>query len=300
MTHEINQLRRMPVKFLDPKIDMAFKKLFGSEDHKQVTISFLNTMLEYTGDRRIESIDFMNNEQLPVYLDKKENILDIFCVDKGKRKFIVEMQNAWMASFEKRIVYYGTKVYANQLSTAKPYSDLDPVTVVAITKKFNVFPKKQNYKSIHTLVDNKTGEHDIDDITFAFIELPKFVKKEHELVTDEDKWLFLLKEIGSYDHVPEPLQKNEFQEACQLLNQLTLSEYEQRVYEKKMLDAQAQDTRDKRFQNAELNEQKAMEQGREQERIEIAKQLLDVLDIETIAQKTGLSLQQVEQLKQGK
>ena len=291
------------MKFLDPKIDMAFKRLFGSEDHKGVTISFLNTMLEYKGNKQIESIQFMNNEQLPISPDKKENILDLFCVDKNNRKFIVEMQNARMAAFEKRILFYGTKAYSNQLKAARPYTDLDPVTVVAITKKFNVFPQKSHYKSIQHLVDSKTLEHDIDDLTFAFIELPKFVKKEHELVTDEDKWLFLLKEISSYDHIPEPLKQSEFQEACELLNQFTLSDYEQAVYEKKLLDAQAEEVREKEYSTIELKAQKAREEGRKEgetkERLEIAKQLLDILDVATIAQKTSLTIEQVEVLKKG-
>jgi predicted transposase/invertase (TIGR01784 family) len=282
------------MKFLDPKIDLAFKKLFGSEDHKRVTISFLNTMLEYTGDRRIESIQFMNNEQLPTGLEKKENILDIFCTDKAGRKFIIEMQNAWMRAFGKRIVYYGAKAYANQLSEAKPYVDLDPVTVVAITKKFKVFPNKPGYKSIQHLVDSKTFEHDLDDMTFAFIELIKFTKKEHELVTDEDKWLFLLKEISTYDHIPEPLNKAEFSEACQLLNKITLSDYEQALYDKKMLDSQAEEI----TADLAMNAKNALAKGREEKCFEIAKKMLARgVSLEIIAEDTGLSIEKIKQLK---
>lgn len=298
------------MKFLDPKIDMVFKKLFGSEDHKRVTISFLNTMLEYKGDRKIESIEFMNNEQWPIHFDKKENILDLFCIDKGKRKFIIEMQNARMVSFEKRIVYYGAKAYVNQLNTAKPYSNLDPVAVVAITKQFNVFPDTESYKSIQHLVDSKTFVHSIDDFTFAFIELPKFTKKEHELVTDEDKWLFLLKEISLYDHIPEPLKKDEFQEACQLLNQFTLSDYEQAVYEKKMLDAQAEEIREKEYSAVDLKAEKARQKGREEGleqgeaigeakwRLKVVKKmLLDGASTEAIADFTELTIEEVEAFK---
>lgn len=283
------------MKFLDPKIDLAFKKLFGSEDHKRVTISFLNTMLEYTGDRRIESIKFMNTEQLPTGLEKKENILDIFCTDKAGRKFIIEMQNAWMKAFGKRIVYYGAKAYTNQLSEAKPYDDLDPVTVVAITKKFKVFPKKPGYKSIQHLVDSKTYEHDLDDMTFAFIELPKFTKKEHELVTDEDKWLFLLKEISRYDHIPGPLNQAEFSEACQLLNKISLSDYEQALYDKKLLDSQAEEI----TADLAMNARNAMAKGREEKCIEIAKKMLARgVSLEIIADDTGLSIEEIKQLKQ--
>ncbi|MBY0353793.1 Rpn family recombination-promoting nuclease/putative transposase [Candidatus Babeliales bacterium] len=286
------------MKFLDPKIDLAFKRLFGSEDHKGVTISFLNAMLEYTGDRCIETIQFLNNEQTPANLDKKENILDVFCTDKAGRKFIIEMQNAWMRSFSKRIVYYGAKTYASQLGRAMPYDDLDPVTVVAITKQFEVFPEKIGYKSIHHLTDAKTFEHDLDDLSFVFVELPKFVKAEHELVTHEDRWLFLLKKIGSYDHIPEPLKQGEFEEACQLLNHMTLSAYEQALYEKRLLDTQAAEINADLAMNAAEYAKKAEYKGRAEAQREIAKRLLDQgLDTEIVAKATALSLDEIDSLK---
>ncbi|MBX9831130.1 Rpn family recombination-promoting nuclease/putative transposase [Candidatus Babeliales bacterium] len=294
------------MKFLDPKIDLAFKKLFGSEDHKRVTISFLNTMLEYTDDQCIETIQFLNNEQLPVSVDKKENILDIFCTDRSGRKFIIEMQNAWMRAFGSRIVYYGAKTYTNQLGKGMPYDDLSPVTVVAITQQFEVFPNKLNHKSIHYLVDSKTYEHDLDDLTFVFIELPKFTKKEHELVTNEDKWLFLLKEIGFYNHIPGPLNQAEFGEACQLLNQITLSDSEQAAYERKLIDTRAREVNDYLAMNAaEYAErarleglEKGIEKGRMEAQREAAKKMLARgLDLETIAAVTLLAVDEISELK---
>ncbi|MBY0353769.1 Rpn family recombination-promoting nuclease/putative transposase [Candidatus Babeliales bacterium] len=290
------------MKFLDPKIDLAFKKLFGSEDHKRVTISFLNTMLEYTDDRRIETIQFLNNEQLPVSAEKKENILDIFCTDRSGRKFIIEMQNAWMRAFGSRIVYYGAKTYTNQLGKAMPYDDLNPVTVVAITKQFEVFPNKRNHKSIHYLVDSKTYEHDLDDLTFVFIELPKFNKKEHELVTNEDKWLFLLKEIGFYNHIPEPLKQAEFGEACQLLNQITLSDSEQSLYERKLIESHSRETNDYLAMNAEEYAKRARQQGIEkgsrERQLETARKMLSKgFDVETIADMTSLPVDEIKKLK---
>lgn len=78
------------MEFLDPKIDTAFKKLFGSEDKKQVTISFLNAILEYAGARRIETTQFLNNKQQAYAEDTKAS----FCTDLGGRRYIIEMQNA--------------------------------------------------------------------------------------------------------------------------------------------------------------------------------------------------------------
>ena len=258
--------------FLDPRYDIAFKKLFGSEKHKSVTIAFLNTMLEYTGDRKIVSIEFMNNEQLPTTLEKKENILDISCLDQSNRHFIIEMHNGWERGFTKRILWYGAKKYVDQLNAAKPYDSLDPVIVLAITKRFKVFQKREAYKSMYTLADTKTGERDIPELTLVFAELLKFKKEEHELVTDEDKWLFLLNKIGEYEETPPALQEGEFNEACQALNRLTWSEKEVELYQKMMIKAQSQEAIIDLAMNADLHVNMALEQGFEkgkQEGIEL-------------------------------
>lgn len=44
-------------------------------------------------------------------------------------------------------------------------------------------------------------------------------------------------------------------------------------------------------------EKKGVEQGKKEKAIEIAKSLLDVLSVEVIAQKTGLTIEEVEKLK---
>lgn len=289
------------MKFFDPKVDMAFKKLFGSEDHTRVTIAFLNTILKFTGDQQIQSIVFNNNEQLPEKEDKKEHILDVFCTDKAGRKFIIEMQNSRMIAFDKRIVYYGTRAYSNQLPKAAPYDQLQPVAVIAITKKFILY-NNDRYKSVQQIMDIETYEQVFKDLTFVIIELPKFNKKEHELVTDEDKWLFLIKEIENYNHIPTPLKEDVFQEACGLLNTMTWSETEQEVYIKRLFDAQNEEAKDallskaeQREKEAEQREQEALERGQKQKALEIAKNMRAMgIDIKTIVQITKLTEEEID------
>ncbi len=296
------------MKFLDPKIDTAFKRLFGSEDQKSVTIAFLNSILEYTGDRRIRTIDFLNTEQQPIAQDKKENILDILCIDEGGRQFIIEMQNAWELGFDKRMIWYGTKTYTSQLNEAMPYHHLKPVAVVAICKKFNVFPKNTDYKSIHYLINNKTKERDLEDLSYAFIELLKFKKQEHELKTDEEKWLFLLKEITFCDAIPNSLNQGEFKKACDALNRMSWTDNAYTVYQKMMIKAQSAEATANLLEKAEkglkeaekgLKEAaKSLQEAHEEERLKIAKAMLKKgLDLETIVSVTGLSSNQIKNLK---
>ncbi len=48
------------MKFIDPRIDFAFKKIFGSEDAKDILISFLESLLGLEGDKRLKSITIIN------------------------------------------------------------------------------------------------------------------------------------------------------------------------------------------------------------------------------------------------
>ena len=74
------------MRFLNPLNDVAFKKIFGPEGHKAVTIYFLNSILEYSGDDKISDVQFLNTEQKGILPDKKDNILDILCLDQAEFK----------------------------------------------------------------------------------------------------------------------------------------------------------------------------------------------------------------------
>ena len=272
------------MQFLDPKNDVAFKKLFGSNEHKNLTISFLNSILEYTDKKAIVDVHFLNTEQHPFIIkEKKENYLDVLCTDQSGKKYIVEMQVEREEGFAKRIVYYGTKTYAMQLGVGRSYLDCAPVIVLAIVN-FTMFAKKEHFKSIHKLLDEKTHEHDLQEITFAFVELKKFNKKENELVTAEDRWIYFMRNIEKQDHVPAPLKQNEFREACDIVERMKWSEAS--------LDA---------YNDAFIKEtalQATLAAERKEGRKEVALNLLTAgLDIKAIAAATQLSVEEVQALK---
>ncbi len=273
--------------FLDPRNDVAFKKIFGSEEHKNITISFLNSILELTGEQAIVSVDFLNNEQLPQMIDKKDNVLDVFCIDQSRNKYIVELQVNRVKEFGKRMVYYGAKTYSMQLDKGKPYHHLIPVIVLSVVD-FIMFPEKKEYKSIHQILDNKTYEHDIRELAFAFVELPKFTKKEDKLETDEDKWIFFIRNIKKQTKIPTLLAYGEFEEACHVVQRMTWSEQELNTYDDAFVRATDYQT------GMEL----AQEEGAAKARIEFARKLMKRgISIEIIAEDTGLSIAEIQQLK---
>ncbi len=276
--------------FLDPCNDVAFKKIFGSEAHKRVTISFLNSILEFAGDSAIADIQFMPTEQKRIMKDKKDNILDILCTDQRQNRYIIEVQVRGVKDFEKRMLFYVAKTYATQLEFSKSYRKLLPVIGVAILG-YTLFPEKAKFKSIHRMQDIETHECDFDGITIAIVELPKFKKQEKELVSDEDKWLYFLKKIDKQDHVPAPLAEDEFEEACQTATRMTWTEEEMNAYYDSFIRATDEEGA------IELAVEKGEKKGRQEEARDIAIKLLNAgVDIKAIITSTGLTAEEIQAL----
>jgi hypothetical protein len=96
--------------FVDPKNDVAFRKIFGDENKKEILISFLNNILEFSGtDKEIMDITIKNPYQVPKLKELKETILDIKAIDKRNIHYIIEMQMKWskeeLEAYDARGIY---------------------------------------------------------------------------------------------------------------------------------------------------------------------------------------------------
>jgi predicted transposase/invertase (TIGR01784 family) len=183
----------MPIsKFLDPKNDVAFKKIFGTEKNKDILIHFLNDMLIFKEKKPIQEVVFLKTIQDPDIAAKKTSIVDILCKDGDGNTYIVEMQVAKTKGFEKRAQYYASKAYSGQINQGGEYANLKEVIFLAIAD-FVMFPGKVNYKSDHIILDKDTYEHDLKDFSFTFLELEKFTKRKEELSTLVEKWVYFFK-----------------------------------------------------------------------------------------------------------
>ncbi|NUX01754.1 Rpn family recombination-promoting nuclease/putative transposase, partial [Wolbachia endosymbiont of Madathamugadia hiepei] len=149
-------------KFLDPKNNYAFRRIFGTEKNKDILIHFLNDILGRIGEAEIKDATFLSPIQNPDIVAKKESIVDVLCRDSTGVQTIVEMQVARTSGFEKRAQYYAAKAYLSQADVGARYQDLKGVIFIAITD-FVLFPNKPEYKSDHVTLDQKTFEHDLED-----------------------------------------------------------------------------------------------------------------------------------------
>jgi predicted transposase/invertase (TIGR01784 family) len=182
----------MITKFLDPKNDFAFKKIFGTEKNKDILIHFLNDVITFKERAPIKEVTFLKTIQNPEMAAKKTSIVDILCKDEKNNRYIVEMQVAKGQGFEKRAQYYAAKAYVSQMNIGGEYEDLKEVIFLAIAE-FVMFPNKKHWKSEHVILDKENHEHDLKDFSFTFLELPKFHKTIDKLSTLEEKWMYFFK-----------------------------------------------------------------------------------------------------------
>jgi len=282
------------MRFINPKTDFAFKKIFGDEQNKEILISFLNAIL-YQGNSAIESLEILNPYQPPKIRGVKDTYLDIRAKLNNEQTVIIEMQVLNVEGFEKRILYNAAKAYSIQLDTGVDYTLLNPVIALTITD-FEMFPNLDKVISRFVLKERDyLVDYLIYDIELVFVELPKFGKKLEELETLTDKWIYFLKNAKSLEVVPEQMgEVPAINKAFEVANRVGLTREELEDLEHQEIYIQDQ-------RNAITKAVKqAVSQAMKEKALEIAKGLLDVLDEATIAQTTGLTVEEIQKLKQAR
>lgn len=270
--------------FINPKTDFAFKKIFGSQQSKDILISFLNALL-YNANPAIEDLEILNPYLAPQIRGIKDTYLDVKAKITGDKTVIIEMQILNVEGFEKRILYNAAKAYSIQLDSGENYTLLNPVIALTITD-FEMFPNFDKVISRFALKEQDyLVDYSIYDIELVFVELPKFNKSLEELETITDKWIYFLKSARSLDNVPEIMGVvPEIQKAFEIANQANLNRDELEDLQKREIFIQDQ--------------RNAITRAVNQKILEIAKRLIDAgLDDQTISQTTKLSLSEVQKLR---
>ncbi len=217
------------MRFVNPKNDVAFKKIFGDENHKDILISFLNAVLNLQGVHEIADLTILNPYQAPKLEALKYTLLDVRAIDKRGVTFIVEMQVEQVAGYQKRFLYYGAKAYAGQIERGDDYPQLNQVIFIGILD-FVGF-EGENYLTRHLILNQETKKQEIDGIEFNFIELPKFTKQEHELTSLLDKWVYFLKHASDLEVIPESADTSSLKAAYEVAERFRWSRDELEIYD---------------------------------------------------------------------
>lgn len=216
-------------RYLNPKSDLVFKKIFG--EHPELLKSFLNAVLPLPSDGLIENLVYLPAENVPEIPNFKHSIVDVRCMDKQGRHFIVEMQLRWTDDFMKRMLFNSSAAYVRQLNRGQTYAKLCPVYGLSIVDA--AFSNESNWFHHYLLMNAKDHTKTLDDIQLVFLELPKF--KPNTIIEKKLTvlWLRFLTEITEETEQVDPalLATPEINEALQYAEIAAYTSGELRAYD---------------------------------------------------------------------
>lgn len=306
---------------LDPKMDFVFKNIFGSEKNPKILISFLNATLKpkylitsvemkkFTPSSYRQRLSLhmrsdlsrcSNTDINKDYIEDKFSRLDVKATTSNDEVINIEIQLKNEYNMIKRSLYYWSKLYSEQLNEGEDYSVLKRTICINILN-FK-YLKTRKFHSGYRLKEIYSNEELTDVAEIHFIEVPKL-----EEGTDEKdmlvNWVEFLKDPESEKVRSLEMSIEEIRQAKDELIRMSNDDTQREIYEMR-----AKTLRDK---VSALNEaerkgiekgmqkgiQKGIKEGEKNKAIEIAKSLLDVLDVDTIALKTGLSKDEINKLR---
>ena len=272
---------------LSPKVDFVFKKIFGSEENKSVLISFLNATLK--PKKEIVAVDLKNTDIEKEYLKDKFSRLDVKATTSNKETINIEIQLSDQYNMTKRTLYYWSKMYEEQMEQSYNYRKLSRTVCINILN-YN-YLDNDRFHNTYRLKEIETNEELTDICEIHFIEIPKLrhldLKDEADML---EVWVEFLRDPESEVIRNVETTNQDIKKAKDKLYKLSQSKEDRELYF----------LREKSIRDEISALSKAKEEGIEQGILEIAKNLLDILDDNTISEKTGLSLEEVKQLRNDK
>jgi predicted transposase/invertase (TIGR01784 family) len=211
-------------RYINPYTDFGFKKLFGTEMNKDLLISFLNS--QFAGTKaEITNLEYMNGEHLGDGYGDRRAVFDVYCHTADGGRFIVEMQKAEQEYFRDRALYYSTFAIREQAPKGRAWDyrleDVYTVAVLNFTFPDGEYPA-DSYRHEIKLKDTIDNHIFYDKLTFLYLEMPKFHKTEDELVTMQDKWMYVLRNLSRLMERPKALQDRIFD---RLFEQAEIAKY---------------------------------------------------------------------------
>ena len=284
-------------KYLDPRADLTFKKVFG--EHKNLVISLLNALLPLKDDERVESIEYWPADQIPERTEaEKYSIVDVCCKDNKLREFIVEMQMTWTESFKKRVLLNASKAYVAQTKKGMSYKNLQPVYALNFVNAEFLKDVDDYYHYFH-LVHDKYTDKVIDGLHLIFVELPKFKPQTISERKMQVLWLRFLTEINdkTQEAPAELLENAEVSEALEIVERAAFSDVEMRAYDKFWDGVSSLRTLEDDWEQ-KLKDAKAETVSKlKQEKTDTARRMkADGMSAELIAKYTGLSAEDIDGL----
>jgi len=287
----------LPGKYIDPLVDFAFKKIFGSEPNKDLLIAFLNGV--FRGQKLIADLTYNKNEHHGDLKDEGAAIFDLLCTGVNGEQFLIEIQRGRQGNFKERALFYTSRLISDQAPKGRRSEwayNLNELYLIALLEDFTLkIGNDAEYVHDVCLCNKKTGEIFYDKLNYTYIELVNFVKEEAALETELDKWLYVLKNMSTMAKIPVYLRKPIFEKLFNIAEYTNLTKEEKIMYDSSM--KYKWDNKNVLDYALKEGREQGIEQGEHKKALEIARKLKkEGLTIEFIAKTTKLPIQEIEQL----
>ena len=283
----------MERRLLNPKIDFVFKKIFGSEKHPGVLISFLNAVLKPKNN--ITDVEIKNTDIDKSYIEDKFLRLDVKAVTSKNEIINIEIQLKNEYNMIQRSLYYWSKLYEEQLEEGDRYDKL--CRTVCINILDFKYLKNDRFHNGYRLKEIETNEELTDLEEIHFIEIPKLKKinSEKDIVDVLEGWVEFLRDPESEVVRKLEMTNKEIREAKDELYRLSRNSKERELYylrEKSLRDEISA------LANAkEKGLKEGLKQGLFEGKLESARSFLDILDDDTIATKLNIDVDIIKKLR---
>ena len=280
------------MKYLDPKADLTFKRVFG--EHPDLVMSLLNALLPLAPEEEITDIEYLAAEMVPENPLRKNSIVDVRCKDKKGRQFIVEMQMIWSPEFKQRVLFNASKAYVRQINAGEQYELLQPVYSLNLVNE--IFETElEGYYHHYQMIHVENSDKVIDGLQLIFVELPKFSPHSYSEKKMQVLWLRYLTEINERTReIPKELLDNpEVKKAVSALEESAFTEAQLLGYEKFWDIISVEKTL---YNSAERKGmEKGMEKGKAEEQLLIASNMKKQgISAAIISQCTGLPIKDID------
>ena len=273
---------------LNPKIDLVFKKIFGTEQNKNVLKSLINSVLPK--DEQIVEVTIKNPYNETDFVGDKLSVVDIKATDDQGRWYDIEIQVKEQKYYGKRAIFYLSEIYSNQLKESDSYDKLRKTIIISILD-FNYFLSDKRYFRRCSYKDFDTGQlyPELDFADLYFVELRKFDNEFKHIKTTLDRWITFLNRATELDshNLPDELNDPEIIQAMNTIDAMSLNTKERDYYESQ-----------KKVMRDEMSViQTAVENAVDSRNIEIAKKMKSKgKSIDEIIDFTSLTKEHIDKL----
>ena len=291
-------------RFIDPRVDWAFKRIFGSEDTKECLITFLNGLFE--DELVIKDVTFAKTEKLGLRPDDRGVVFDVYCITNEGKHVIVEMQKKEQEYFADRALYYTARAIVQQGIRGIWDYHLAPVYTVCFMDFVSQSPMLKEFRTDLVLTDLQTRQRVSDRMRIVYLQLPLFDKRtEAECMDIFDCWIYIVKNMNMFEQMPFSEKYPVFRKLAEIGDLRKLSREELELYDediKNMRDIYATRKFDEK-KGMEIGMAKGMAKGRaegmEKEKLATARRLLSMgLSDEQVSTATELPLEEIQKMKE--